>query len=495
MTITAPQPETRVISDVPLVVDLDGTLVQCDTLVESLLQLVKRKPLQLLRALPQLLRGKARFKEAVAAEVSLDASRLPYDRRLIDRLIEEQPRRRVVLCTAADRRIADAVAAQLGIFDEVMATENGHNLSSSTKAAALVARFGEAGFDYAGNDGVDIPVFRAARSAWIVNPTSALRRQRAAVRNVTVELPGTPRTLKAVWRSLRPHQWVKNLLIFVPLLATFDSAHISAVGSAVLAFIAFSLAASSVYTFNDLLDLPDDRAHPRKRARPLASGAISVPAILALGTVSLAVAITIAATMSRGFLLVLLTYFTISSLYTAILKRILLLDTLVLAGLYTIRILAGAAAIHVIPSVWLLAFSVFFFLSLALAKRHSELIELQIGDSNAAIPGREYRPQDLQVLISQGSASGYSAVLVLALYIDSATVRAQYRSPELIWLICPLLLYWINKLWLSSQRGQIQDDPVIWTLRNRVSRAVAFLSVLLLVLAKWLPSITGRTAP
>jgi 4-hydroxybenzoate polyprenyltransferase/phosphoserine phosphatase len=488
-------PETRVLSDVPLVVDLDGTLVQCDTLIESLLQLVKRKPLGLLRVLPQLLRGKARFKEAVAAEVTLDAVHLPYDRRLLDRLIEEQPRRRLILCTAADRRIADAVAAHLGIFDEVMATENGHNLSSSTKASALVSRFGEAGFDYAGNDQVDLPVFRAARAAWVVNATPALRRHRAAVRNMTVELPGTPRTVRAVWRSLRPHQWVKNLLVFVPLLATFDSGHLRPVWEAILAFVAFSLAASSVYAFNDLLDLPDDRAHPRKRGRPLASGAISVPAILVLGIFNLAVAITIAATMSRVFLAVLFTYFTISSLYTAILKRVILLDTLVLAGLYTIRILAGAAAIHVIPSVWLLAFSVFFFLSLALAKRHSELIELKVGDSNEAIPGREYRPQDLHVLISQGSASGYSAVLVLALYIDSATVRAQYRSPELIWLICPLLLYWINKLWLSSQRGQIQDDPVIWTLRNRVSRLVAVLSILLLVLAKWLPSITGRTTP
>ncbi|MEP6779845.1 MAG: hypothetical protein ABJC26_08150, partial [Gemmatimonadaceae bacterium] len=172
--------------------------------------------------------------------------------------------------------------------------------------------------------------------------------------------------------------------------------------------------------------------------------------------------------------------------YTFWLKRVPLLDTLVLAGLYTLRILAGAAAIAVIPSVWLLSFSMFLFLSLALAKRHSELIEME-ANTSSTIPGREYRAGDLHILISQGSASGYSAVLVLALYINSDTVRAQYRHPEVIWLICPLVLYWINKLWLNSQRREIYDEPIVWAIRNRVSRGIAIVSVLLLLLARWLP--------
>lgn len=306
------------------------------------------------------------------------------------------------------------------------------------------------------------------------------------------ELGAVPRerprlSVAAYLRSLRPLQWAKNLLVLVPLLATFDVSNTAPVLPALLATAAFCLVASGGYLLNDLIDLEADRDHPRKKARPLASGAmplrhgrVLIPVVVAAG---FAIALQISLLFTAGLLL----YAVGTCLYTVVLKRIPILDTLVLAGLYTMRILAGAAAIAVVPSVWLLSFSMFFFLSLALAKRHSELHEMEAALGSGAIPGREYQREDLSTLISQGSASGYAAVLVLALYIDSSQVRAEYRHPEIIWLICPLVLYWVNKLWLNSQRGQINDDPVVWALRNRVSRAICALSVVLLLLARWLP--------
>ena len=238
---------------------------------------------------------------------------------------------------------------------------------------------------------------------------------------------------------------------------------------------------------NDLLDLNADRQHPRKRYRPFAEGSLPIINGLALIPLLLIIGFSLSLYISPIFAGVMLVYAVLTVLYSFWLKRAALLDTLVLAGLYTLRILAGAAAIVVVPSVWLLSFSMFLFLSLALAKRHSELMEMQESMSSEQIPGREYRAGDIMVLISQGSASGYSAVLVLALYINSDSVRAQYHHPEVIWLICPLVLYWINKLWLNSQRREIYDEPIIWAMRNRVSRGIALLSVVLLLVARWLP--------
>lgn len=288
-------------------------------------------------------------------------------------------------------------------------------------------------------------------------------------------------------RLIRPHQWVKNVLVFLPLLAGIDATRLHLMVPASLAFIAFSLVASAGYVANDLYDVSADRRHPRKRMRPIASGAVPSNHALALIPLLLLAGFVIAYKISNLFMLVLFVYLVGTSLYSFWLKRVPLLDAIVLAGLYTTRVLAGAAAISVVPSPWLLSFCMFFFLSLALAKRHSEMLETDDTDLPGMIPGRGYRPHDLSTLISLGSASGYAAILVLALFIDSSAVRLQYRHPELIWLICPLALYWISKLWLNSARHEIKVDPVIWAITNRVSVAIAALSVLLLLLARLLP--------
>jgi 4-hydroxybenzoate polyprenyltransferase len=471
----------------PLVVDLDGTLTTSDTLIESVLELLRRRPLTLLQLPGWLVGGRLAFKRAVADRVSLDPSTLPYDERLLERLEVARHERTLVLCSAADPRIVHAVAAHLGLFHEVLVTDGERNLSGTAKGDLLVQRFGAQGFDYAANAEVDLAVFRHAREAWLVNPSRALLRHRDELGNVTTVLDARRGGAGALLRLMRPHQWVKNLLVFVPMLTSVQVTYLEALVPSLLAFIAFSLVASFVYVTNDLFDLVDDRRHPRKRARPLAAGLVEVPRAVVAAIVLLCGGLAAASAVSGLFVWVILVYLSATVLYSAWLKRVPLLDTIVLAGLYTLRVLAGAAAIVVEPSVWLLAFSMFFFLSLALAKRHSELVEMEDTLAAGSIPGRRYRREDLPVLIGQGSASGYAAVLVMALYIDSPTVRQTYHHPELIWLVCPLLLYWINKLWLNAQRREINDDPVVWALTNRVSRAVAVISVMVLLLARWLP--------
>ncbi|MEP6764209.1 MAG: UbiA family prenyltransferase [Gemmatimonadaceae bacterium] len=474
-------------TEIPLVVDLDGTLILSDSLYEGFVQLWRQQPINVALVPMWVLRGKVALKREIANRVTLDASLLPYNEDVIAHLREQRAHRKIVLCSAADQRFADAVAQHLDLFDDVIATNGQVNLSSTNKAKELVLRYGAQGFDYIGNDTADLAVFEQARFAIAVHPTAGLRRKLSTVRNLELWSDDTPNTTFAAHvRALRPTQWVKNLLVFVPLLAVFKMSEVKQIIPATLAFFAFCLVASSVYLTNDLIDLNSDRRHVRKRFRPFAAGTVPIKHGLIMTPALILSGFAISALVSPLFVGVMLLYLSVTVLYTFWLKRVALLDTLVLAGLYTLRILAGAAAITVIPSVWLLSFSMFLFLSLALAKRHSELIEMD-ANTSGAIPGREYRTGDLNILISQGSASGYSAVLVLALYINSDTVRSQYRHPEVIWLICPLVLYWINKLWLNSQRREIYDEPIVWAIRNRVSRAIAIVSVFLLLLARWLP--------
>jgi 4-hydroxybenzoate polyprenyltransferase len=475
-------------SEPPLVVDMDGTLIRTDSLVEGAIQLWKIDPLLPLKILWWLRSGKAAFKREIANRIDFDAEVLPYNEQLIARLREQSGTRSIVLCTAADYRFAEAVAAHVGVFDEVIATRGDVNLKSAAKAGALVNRYGPGGFDYVGNDSADLEVFAAARRALVVKPTAALRRRLGQVAN-REELDGPSRRVAPMdyLHALRPRQWAKNVLVYVPLLATISMTRLNWFVPASLAMLCFCLVASCGYLLNDLSDLAADRRHPRKRFRPTASGRVPLQHVVAMVPALLAAGFLIASLISALFAAALFLYLGGTVLYTFWLKRVPLLDTFVLAGLYTIRIFAGAAAIQVVPSVWLISFSMFFFLSLALAKRYSELVELENTHQEGTIPGRKYQVEDLRTLIGQGSASGYAAVLVLALFIDSPMVREHYRHPEIIWFICPLVLYWINKLWLNSVRRQIKDDPVVWALRNRVSRGVAALSVALLLMAKWLP--------
>ena len=348
--------------------------------------------------------------------------------------------------------------------------------------ASAVARFGRGGFDYAGDAAVDTAVWRDCRRAIVVGGPriEGAARQVAAVERVF--RPGPPRA-RAVLRAMRTHQWAKNLLLFLPLLAAHQMSNGAALTAALLAFVVFGLTASAVYLLNDLLDLPADRAHPRKCRRPFAAGDLPLAWGLGLTPVLLASALALGlAFLPWHFILVLGGYFILTSAYTFLLKRIPILDVMTLAALYTIRVIAGAAAVGIPPSFWLLAFSMFIFLSLALSKRFTELRGLQErGELTAA--GRGWHVDDLPLVDSLGASSGVACVLVLALYIDSAPARALYASPDLLWFVCPLVLYWMSRLWFKTHRGEMHDDPVVFALSDRVSLVTGALAAGIALLA------------
>ncbi len=474
----------REVSKAPvLAVDLDGTLLRTDTLVESLVMLARERPLALGTALLKLARGRAAFKAWVADQTRLDVSALPLNAALVDWLrAEHDAERRLVLVTAADRGVAESVAARIGLFDEVMASDGACNLKGSTKAEALVARFGTGGFDYAGDAMADRPVWQAARAGIVVGgaPLQRVARQVADVQRV---FPPECSKLTAVLRALRPHQWVKNLLLFLPLVAAHKVGDVPSLVAAMLAFVAFGLTASAVYLLNDLSDLPADRRHPRKRRRPFASGDLPLAKGLLLIPLLLLAAISVSLwVLPPVFSGVLGGYLLITTLYSFLLKRLPILDVMTLAGLYTIRVIAGAAAIAILPSFWLLAFSMFIFLSLALVKRYTELADLrERGELTAA--GRGWHVGDLPLVETLGTAAGMASVLVLALYLDSEPARRLYATPEALWLVCPLLLYWITRLWFKTHRGEMHDDPIVFALHDRMSLLIGGLTVMIVAMA------------
>lgn len=469
----------------PLCVDLDGTLIKTDLLIESFFLLLKTHPLVVLLVPFWLLCGKARLKQELARRVELDVATLPYHPAFLTWLCEQHARGRyLVLATSAAETFARQVADHLGIFSQVIATTDDANLSGQRKAERLCQCFGERGFDYAGNGRVDVAVWAHAHQAILVNPAHRVRDQAAQVTEIAAEFDDRQgKTLKPWFKALRLHQWLKNVLVFVPLLAAHRVHEPALLLQAALAYLTFGLCASSVYLLNDLLDLPIDREHPRKRLRPFAAGtlpvlagALAVPALLILAFLLAGIA------LPPLFAGILLSYFVLTLTYSLFLKQIAMLDTVALAALYTLRIIAGAAATAIVPTFWLLAFSMFIFLSLALVKRHTELLAMQDMGQNAA-RGRGYQVGDLQLLQALGSASGYSSVLVLALYINNGANPALYRHPEVIWLLCPLLLYWISRVWLKTHRGDMHDDPVIFAIQDRVSQMLIGISAVIVWLA------------
>jgi 4-hydroxybenzoate polyprenyltransferase len=468
----------------PLAVDLDGTLVKTDLLIESVFILLKRNSLYFFLFPFWLLRGRAFFKRQISIRVALDASALPYREGVVDFLKAEHDRgRRLVLATAADEEIAQQVADHLGLFDAVLASDGKVNLLGRAKRDRLVAQFGLRGFDYAGNDRRDLVVWSSAQKAILVSSSRRLVRSAERLTEVERVFDGRERRTRSFVRALRPGQWVKNLLVFVPLAAAGNLPEVDLLVRAFLAFFAFSFCASCVYVVNDLADLDADRRHPHKRQRPLAAGefpllwmVLSVPLLLGL-------ALLFGWPLPRSFDMTLMVYFLLNLGYSFTLKRIVLLDVVVLAGLYTMRIMAGSASVNVWPSSWLLAFSTFLFLSLALVKRYAELAMVRVtrGDSAEV---RGYRVIDMELLAALGGGSGYVAVLVLAIYISSGAAELIYARHMLMWLLCPLLLYWISYVWLITHRGRMRDDPVVFTIRDRASQVVAILSAIVFLVSK-----------
>lgn len=466
----------------PLCVDFDGTLFAGDSLWESLLIVAKNRPFDVLRIPVWILKGKAQFKQEVASRATLDVSLLPYRADVLE-FLREQKRsgRHLVLATAAHRSVADAVAAHLPLFDEVAATEGKINLSGQVKLAELEKRFGSGNFDYIGDSSADLCLWQAARNAYLVAPGRRLS-SRAARVCTPRQVFGSRPTASAALRALRPLQWVKNFLVILPLILSHQWMRFGAAGSA---FVAFCLCASAIYILNDLLDLDADRRHPRKRKRPLAAGELSVRFGIFLSGSLLIAGFLFAALLPPKFVALLAVYVSLTTAYSFWLKRKLLLDVILLASLYTLRLIAGAAGIDVPMTMWLLAFSMFFFLSLAFAKRYSELLGVEdAGDEK--IKGREYRVSDLRIIESVGPCSGYLSVLVFCNYLDSNLVRQLYPRPWVLWLAAPLLLYWITRIWFMARRRKMLDDPIIFAIRDRVSLLAGLLAALL-VLAAWAP--------
>jgi len=464
-----------------LVVDLDGTLIKTDLLVETALDLLKRSPLSLAMLPVWLARGKANLKAEIAERVEIDAATLPYNTEFLNFLrAEHEAGRRIWLATASHRKLAERVAAHVGIFERVLATENGRNLSGNAKRDTLVSNFGPKRFDYAGNALADLKIWPHARRAIVVHAERGV--ERAAARLSTVErvFPRGKRTLSNYLRAIRLYQWVKNLLIFIPLLLAHRVNELPLVVNCAIAFLAFGLTASSAYVLNDLLDLTADRHHPRKRHRPFASGALSPSAGFWLVPSLLLAAGALTVLLPRAFALVLTIYFAGTLAYSFKLKHHPMLDVMTLAGLYTLRVIAGVVAISVTPTFWLLAFSIFTFLSLSLVKRYSELRLMQREGKQEAV-GRGYHVGDLTILSAAGIASGYLATLVLALYVNSPEVLLLYRTPEAIWLLCCLLLYWVSRMWMITHRGDMHDDPIVFALTDGPSLVIGALAVAIVI--------------
>jgi len=450
----------------PLVVDLDGTLIRTDLLHESVFGLLKQNPFNLFLLPLWLLRGKAHMKQKIAERVDLRVDLLPWNEEFLGYLREEYDAgRHLVLATASNRRYAEGIAGHLGIFADVLASDAEENLSGDRKLRRIERLFDGGGFVYAGNAAIDVPIWRSAESAVLVSPTGAARRQAGAIGNVARVFETKTRRMVALLKAMRPHQWLKNLLVFVPLILSHQVDNLDLVINCVIAFIAFSLCASSVYLLNDLLDLDADRQHPRKCRRPFAAGELPVTTgVAAMGTLLLG-SLVLGMMLPRLFLPSLIFYYVMTLAYSIWLKRAALVDGLVLAGLYTMRLIAGSAAIAVLPSFWLLAFSVFIFLSLAFIKRYSELLTLDVIE-DAKVVGRGYKAVDMETLAQLGTASGYLAVLVLALYINGDKVDEMYARPEALWMLCPMMLYWVSRMWLLTRRGEMHDDPVVFTIRD-----------------------------
>ncbi|MDH6268510.1 4-hydroxybenzoate polyprenyltransferase/phosphoglycolate phosphatase-like HAD superfamily hydrolase [Rhizobium sp. SG_E_25_P2] len=459
------------IDTTPIVVDLDGTLVRSDLLHESVFDALSRHGARALgRSLFSDLRKQA-IKRHFADLADIDYAALPYNEDVLALIVTtKQNGRPVYLATAAARRHAEGVAAHLGLFDGVFCSDDAVNLGGPHKAEALVGAFGEGGFDYVGNGSEDLAIWRVARSAVAVEAsrttTSALRRLHPDFDH----LQGRAVSAKLLARLLRVHQYAKNALIFIPLV-TSHSFDFASLLLALTAFAAFCACASGVYILNDLLDIQADRAHPSKRRRPFASGDVSIATGVMLFPLLTVLAFGLAALVSPAFAVVLGVYLALTTAYSFSLKRKMVVDVVTLAMLYTIRVIAGAIAIGVALSPWLFAFSTLIFTALALVKRYVELsMRLDAGLPDPS--NRNYRIGDLQVIAALAAAAGMNAITVLALYVSSPNVAALYSRPEILWGLCPLMLYWVARMLLMAHRRLMHDDPIVFAIRDRRSWAV-----------------------
>ncbi|WP_444995091.1 UbiA family prenyltransferase [Aliikangiella sp. IMCC44359] len=474
---------------IPLCVDLDGTLIKTDLLFESLILFLKHRWWHLFLLPFWLLKGKSWFKSKLAQQVDIRIDRLPFHHEFLNYLSEQnQKGRKLVLVTGSNIKYANEISDFLGIFDDVFASTESFNCSNTNKAEKLVKIYGKNGFDYAGNSSSDLPVWKMSRRSILVTPSKSTFIQAKKMSEIETIFRRKKNNLQEYFKALRVHQWIKNFLIFVPLLTAHKIDETSALINAIFAFLAMGFCASAAYIINDLLDLETDRGHQTKCMRMFASGTIPIYKGIVFIPFLLLISFSSFAILPYKFATVLLIYLLITLLYSYWLKRIQTLDIIVLALLYTLRVIAGAVAINVEISFWLLAFSMFLFVSLALVKRVSELQTLELQKSNS-IDGRAYNIVDITALKMSGTSSGYMAILVLAFYINSPEVKIHYHTPEFLWLLCPIMTYWITRVWLLCGRGKIGEDPISFAVSDKQSWFAGFLTVGVLLIATFYSSI------
>lgn len=462
----------------PIYVDLDGTLIKSDLLLESFLELIKRNLFYIFLIPFWLLQGKANLKHQIAIRSEIRPDLLPYNRPFLQYIEEQNTKgRKLILISASNQRLVDLVANHLGIFAAAIGSDHTTNCSGARKLARIHQDTHE--FVYAGDNKVDLPVWRHANAAITVNTSANLSAKVKKLITIEKHFERDGGQINAYFRTLRLHQWLKNALVFLPLTLAHELTNAGAISNALIAFFCFGLCASSVYLLNDLLDLASDRQHRSKCHRAFAAGDVPLISGVLLSPALLIAAFGLASYLPWHFSVVLGIYYLCTGLYSFVLKRIMLVDVIMLAALYTLRIIAGAAAISVIPSFWLLAFSMFLFFSLAAVKRYTELDYLRTAGI-AQSEGRGYFAEDLNMMAIFGCASAFLTVMVFALYINSDDIREQYLTPEILWLICPLLLYTVTRIWLLAARGQIEEDPIVFALKDRVSQVVTVICVILL---------------
>jgi 4-hydroxybenzoate polyprenyltransferase len=453
--------------------------------------MIREQPLSVFWLLAWIFRGKAFLKYQVARRAQLDPASLPYNQDLLSWLQQERGGgRKLLLVTGAERAIAEPVADFLRLFDEVMSSDGETNLTGAAKGAALAKRFGQGGFDYVGGSYPDLKVFRQSRSAILVTASASIVRDTAKLCPVERVFPSPRFRWSTALRALRIHQWVKNLLVFVPVLTSHNILNGPILLRSVLMWLGFSLCASGVYVLNDLMDLDADRRHVTKRRRPFASGELPVLWGLVLAPLLILGGAAITAMLPTGALIVLGVYCATSIFYSTTLKRRALVDVFTLSLLYTSRIWAGNAATGIAYSPWLLSFSLFLFLSLALSKRVSELHVLAQNHVERAA-GRGYLAEDALQLTIFGVSSGFVASLVLSLYINSTSVTLLYERPILLWILCPMVLYWICRIWMLAHRGEMNEDPILFTIRDPLTYwlGMAAFVILLVATKDWIPPI------
>jgi 4-hydroxybenzoate polyprenyltransferase len=430
-----------------------------------------------------LLKGRSVLKDEIARRTTIDPRHLPYRDDVVSFVQEQRAGgRTVILATAASNRLAEPVAEHLDCFDEVLASTAEVNLKGRRKCEALVEKYGEGEFDYIGDSLADIPIWRNAGSCLVVRNGQLLQPSLPSDLTIEKEFQLNTKPL-VILRALRVYQWVKNLLLFVPVIMAHRVEEVDLVFQAIIAFFAFSCCSSSVYLINDLSDLESDRQHATKCRRPIASGEMSIPLAVALAVLLPLVSIFLCLALPIEFAVVLAGYYAVTFGYSFSFKKVAVLDIVVLASLYTIRVIAGGASVAVPVSPWLLGFSMFLFFSLACVKRYSELLALQKSDKDL-IAGRGYRASDMQPISSFGAASGYISVLVMALYLNSAEVERLYGTVWVLWLICPMLLFWITRVWLLTHRDELHEDPIVFAIKDKVSYLVGLLCFIVVLIAR-----------